>query len=359
MRSWLILSTGFWGCGDESGTDDEKDTTFDAIPVDGDAGDADTDADSDADADADGDTDVDIDTATDSGSTRPCETTVIDRFPLDGDVDVYARTDIWFVLTESDPSATITVTDAGGTAVSGTTTVDDLIVTWVGDPLVVNSDYEARLDYLCGSEVTHFATSDVGEPLGVDPTGTVYAIDLGTGIWVEPIGLGSLLSAQLGNTDLLVTPTAITPTSIELLGAVGTYAVQNVCVPTIPLPSALWVDPYFELTSPLIPLDFGGVAVEVADVELSGSFASDGSRIQFGVLKGLIDTRPLGEVLGLGSSEDAVCQLLVAFGLACEPCLDGATYCMSVWVDDLEAPDVPGTVVPRSTSDIAGDPICP
>ena len=58
--------------------------------------------------------------------------------------------------------------------------------TCLADALV--HTYDATLVHACGVETVHFETSDVGEdPLAVDPTGWLYAIDLGT---EKRVGLG-------------------------------------------------------------------------------------------------------------------------------------------------------------------------
>jgi hypothetical protein len=73
----------------------------------------------------------------------------------------------------------------------------------------------------------------------------------------------------------------------------------------------------------------------------------------------VIDTRHLGPSIGLSSAFDEVCNLVYALGIACDVCDDGLPYCLSVSVDDLEAPFVGGTLVPRTPADIAADAYCP
>jgi hypothetical protein len=335
-------------------TDGDADTDADS---DGDT-DADTDGDTDADSDGDTDSDTDSDADTDTG-TLPCDNPVNQTFPLNGAVDIYTGTHVWFVLTDEDPTATVSVVDSLGTPVPGASTVDGTLVDWSGDELLPNATYTGVLTHACGSEVIDFSTSDVGAPLSLDPTGMVYSVDFESGAFVKPLGLGSLITSMIGYNGLLVSPTVVDASSIEFIGAVGAYDVQNVCVPTASLPSVSWVDPDFELVSTLLPMDFGGITVDVTDVEVWGSFLANGSELQFGRLKGLLDTRNLGDLLGLGSAPDAVCILTATFGANCETCTDGLDYCLPIWVDGLVAPSVGGSIVPRTIEEIAADASCP
>ncbi|MEQ1566616.1 MAG: hypothetical protein ABMA64_13320 [Myxococcota bacterium] len=321
--------------------------------------DADSDTDSDTDTDADADSDADTDTEPTLDTGEPCEVMLLDQFPLDGGTDVYVGTELWFVLSIADPGATVSLEDLAGNVVAGSVTHDGVRVNWAGDPLQPNTEYVSTFTWTCGSQVSHFTTSDVGEPLSVDPTGLVYSIQLESGLWVEPPLVGPLFAAQLGDNDLMVSPASIGATTIDLLGVYGTYDVQDVCIPTVPFDGLAWDDPTFTLVSPSVPLDVGGFSVEITDVEVEGSFAADGSRIQFGTLRGLIDTRNLGPAIGLGGAPDAVCFLVGTLGVACEPCPDALDYCLAITVSDLEAPGVAGGVVERTVDDILADPSCP
>lgn len=354
-----VVGLGIAGC--QTATTKDGGGSLDTIPSDAATTDADTDADADSDADTDADTDADVDTTTTdtATTTTTCANSVVAGFPANGSTDVYIGTTVWFTLAIAEPTATVTVEDLYGNVVTGATDVVGTQVTWSGDPLLPLTTYTATVDYGCGSDATTFTTSDVGDPLALDPTGLVYQIDLGTGIWVEPPGFGTLLTSLLAGSDLLFTPTVIGSSTIDLLGAYGTGGVQDLCQPTIEFPGLAWSDPTVDLVAPAVSADLGGVIVDVTDVDVSGSFASDGSRVQFGRLHGVIDTRNLGSLLGLGTAPDAVCVLLSAFGVGCDPCNDGYAYCVPVAVDDLEAPQIGGTLVPRSQADVAADPACP
>ena len=92
---------------------------------------------------------------------------------------------------------------------------------------------------------------------------------------------------------------------------------------------------------------------------LGVAFSPDGANITGAVLAGSIDTRPLVDLVEPGGAEDAVCNLVSTFGIACEPCAGGGDFCLTLLVDSMAAAEVPGlTVIPVSEADIAADPNC-
>jgi hypothetical protein len=289
-----------------------------------------------------------------------CENSVVTRFPVSGDADVFYKTDVRFSLEAEEADASITVTDGAGAVVDGQTTVAGTLVTWDGTAdLAPSTAYTATLSYSCGEDAISFTTSNTGEPTGGGLEGRVYALDLAGGDWVEPPGVGPLLSSQLGDTQVLVSPLALDATSITMIGAIGSAGIQDLCSPTLPFPPADWTDPYFSLAAPALDLVVAGFTVTIQDLDLSGAFAPDASRIQGAALKGTIDTRPLGVAFDLGTAPDAVCQLVATFGVACQECGDGEPYCLSVYIDAVEAGYLNGsTIVERTDADIAADPAC-
>src|SRR5689334_12903696 len=106
MRAWFGVLLATTGC--DGGEEVPKD---DATPTDGDTG-----------------------TPTDT-ELPPCTNEVVSSTPADGSVDVAVGTAISFTLAEAYPNALVTVTDPEGTELPGTTTVDDVTVTWSGLPL--------------------------------------------------------------------------------------------------------------------------------------------------------------------------------------------------------------------------------
>ncbi|MEQ1500810.1 MAG: Ig-like domain-containing protein [Myxococcota bacterium] len=288
-----------------------------------------------------------------------CGNSISKQFPTDGDTDVFYKTDVRFTLAVEDATAVIAVTDGSGAEIPGTTDVVGTLVVWTGDDLTPSTAYTATLTYACGSAAVSWTTSDVGGPVAGDLTSKVFALDLASGDWVNPAGVGDLLASQLGETQIFVTPTAITADQITMLGGIGEAGVQDFCSPTIPFPPADWIDPYFELQSDLLPLVVAGLTINIEDLSLSGAFASDGSRIQGAALAGSIDTRPLAGIFD-STDPNAVCDLVATFQVACEACSDGSgDFCLSVYVDAIEAANLPGVVLEEITdAEIEQNPDC-
>jgi hypothetical protein len=144
------------------------------------------------------------------------------------------------------------------------------------------------------------------------------------------------------------------------LGA-GALDEQERCSPTATITATTWENPWFQLWIDEWNLEAAGYTVPVSGVTVTGAFAPDGSRLQGVTASASLDTRPLGEAFGLGADPDAPCQLIAAFGVSCLECADGTgRYCVDVYLDDLDGPQIPGlTVVDRTETDVASDPTCP
>jgi len=301
------------------------------------------------------------DTGADTDTPEPqCANSVATQVPAAESTDVYYKSDIRVTLAAADPNATIVVTDASGAEIAGSTEVDDKLLTWTGDDFAPSSTITVTVNYECDPVSYTLTTSDVGTPVGsTDLTGNVYSLDLTTGVWLEPENVGAILGTFLEDTQIFVRPTEVTPNQITMIGGIGAGGVQDLCSPTIPFPAADWTDPYFELTAPSLVLDVADVVVNIEDLELSGAFAPDGSRIQGTVMKGSIDTRALVDLVAEGGEDDAVCVLAGTLGVSCLECSDGSgPFCLSVWVDNITAEGISGSLVERTDADIAADPAC-
>ncbi len=309
--------------------------------------------------DKDGTTPTDTDTNAGDDDDDACSNSILAQFPENGDTDVYYRTDVRFTLAATDDAASISVTDAAGTEVSGSTSVDGTVVSWMGGPLMPDTDYNVTLSYACGDATVAWKTSSTGAEAD-DVTSKVYNLDLTSGEFVQPPGVGDLLATQLDGVQVLIMATSV-GAQIEMLGALGDGAGnQDLCTESIPFPAAVYTNPYFELSSPLLPLSIAGFTVEIEDLELSGAFSPSGDRIQGAVLKGKIDTRPLVELIAPGGGDSAVCDLVGTFGVSCETCGGGGDYCLSLWVADIQADELIGSspLVLRTAADIAADQTC-
>lgn len=295
----------------------------------------------------------------DPAEPTPCTVAVSSSTPADGATDAYVRAPVRVVLSEPDPTAVVTVADADGIAVPGTSTVDGDTVTWTGDPLAPLSAWTVEVAHACGAEAFGFETSEVGLPLEVGIEGRTYALDVSGGLWTAPEGVGAVFAAVFEPYRLLV---GVTDTSgsetLDLITALSEDGLQYPCAPSVDLPDARWADPYFETTLPRLALDTGAFALVVDDFSLDGTVAPDGSRIEGAVLSGFVDTRALGGPFGLGDGPYAICQVAATLGAYCTACLDGALVCLDVRVEGISAPLVPQRVEVLTEQDVATNLAC-
>ena len=280
------------------------------------------------------------------GGSGLCDAVVTGSAPEEGDNDVRLDSRISFDLSEADPSASITLASLAGSSVAGSTwTADDDHSVWfeASGPLQGATDYVATLDWCGGSETVSFRTQDPGAPVkGLE--GRAYNVDLAGATWVEPAGVGDLISGSLTE-DLLLQVADVTETTIEMFGALGTGGEQDTCQPTIDFPVADFSEnPFFQLGPSDVSFDFAGTLIALNNVKLTGSFNSDGAAIEGGAMSAELDVRNMADLIGdlLGTTDpDDICGLLVFVGAECADCAgDGAPYCLSVRVEDLDAPEI-------------------
>lgn len=311
-------------------------------------------------------TDDPVGTGTDTGVEQNCDANPISQeatTPNPGAIDVYYRLPRLEVVTLlADPSGVVTLTDPTGTEITGTQSIDEKTLTFFPDSfLTPETTYTVSFTRDCGTITWDWTTNDVGNPLDEKVIGKVYSIDLEGGNWVEPPGIGTALSSVAAGIEILVSPTDATK-QVSFIGGLGLGdGTQNLCTDTFPLDGASFQDPYFELEAKVLPFSVTGVDVDINDLFLGGAFAPDGSSLSGMVLEGTIDTRPLVGPLNL-EGDDAVCNLALKLAdVRCEACEDGTgQYCLSLRVESLNAPEVPGgTLVPRTAQQIADDPKCP
>lgn len=305
----------------------------------------------------DGDDDDD-DTAGDDDDDD-CGNDVAETVPESGATDAFYRTDVVAVLDEADSGASIAVD-----GVTGTNSIDGTVVYFTPDaPLTNGSSYTATLTYECGEETWDFTVGDVGGATDeASLPGNTYSLDLASGTWVKPAGVGDLIGGLIGDVEVLFGVISVDAKggTIPMIGALGDgNGNQDVCVPTLDFPVApTWENPYWEVVTPTLDITVDSFTISVSDVTLGGAFTADGSAIEGGVLKGSIDTRPLVDAVAKGGSDGAVCGLVtsLASGVECVPCGDGQPYCLEVWVSDIDANLVPGTTIEEIVT--VTDPSC-
>lgn len=309
----------------------------------------------------------DAETETD---TTEC-TNSVTPYPENGETQAYFRTSVEAKLQVADPTASLALADAAGAAVAGQSTVTDNKVVFVPtSALSPSTEYTATLTFDCGTTEWSFTTSEVGAAVTGDVTGKVYALDLASGRFVHPEGVGDLIG-QFLTTQVLVTVSSIEGTDINMLGAIATEGVtpieQDICTETIPFPAADFsANPFWEIdgTGTITMINVAGYSVGISDLQLSGAFAPDASYIAGARLAGGLDTYPLATIVDATCVPDstdypgcleAVCDLAAVIG-GCEACSDGTgDHCLSLDVDNISAEAITATVVERTVTDLCAD----
>jgi hypothetical protein len=294
-----------------------------------------------------GDTDTDSATDTDSGSTE-CAVTVTGSSPENGEAGVYYR-------------QTLTV-NFDGDAVAADASVSVLDEAGVLQPvqlewsegnvqalayvvLEANSAYTLSVDVCETNTSVGFMTSSVGTPLSIDPSelmGRTYSFRISDATITEPAFLNVVADSYL-TVPILLGVVSASDTEVDFLGALGEQDdfgayTQYPDIPTWDFPPASFAEaPYFEAASEGIVIMYGDVPIPIEDFTLSGTFSSDGARIEEGHVTGLGDTRYLGELMVGRDDPNAACDIAEAAGVACEPCNDGEPYCMFIVAEDITA----------------------
>ncbi|MBW1878455.1 MAG: Ig-like domain-containing protein, partial [Deltaproteobacteria bacterium] len=225
---------------------------------------------------------------TDIDDTDTCENAVLETYPVDGETGAYYRTSIEVKFDDFEDGATFTVTDAGGTEVTGTQTwVGDRLILEPASPLAAQTTYTTSIDFSCGTPSVSWTTSEVGGALGTPANlnGRSYLLDLASGRFVEPEGVGDFLGDYLDQIVLVGVDTA-SATEIQMLGALGyentndSKIYQEPCIPSIDFPMADFIgNPFFNVGPEDTTLSVAGFEVDIQDLQVSGAFAPDGTYI--------------------------------------------------------------------------------
>jgi len=295
-----------------------------------------------------------------------CTAEVDSTWPANGETSAYYRTNVEFDLSDPDTTAVITLADSAGSAVAGTSTLNDAgdVVLFTPDaPLASGTTYTATLAYCSGNPEISFTTSSLGAPLAASIDGNAYIVDLNGARFLQPAGVADLLLSQLNNSILMGVQTS--SPNLQMIGAIsvdgGTD--QDVCTPTIDFPSADFSDsPYFAVGPQDTTISAAGYDIEISQLMISGTFSADGTYFGGGVLAGQLDARVLAPLVGslLGTKDpDAICATVAGFGVTCTECAsDGQPYCLDVLVEDITATALGTAIVPRTQADVDGDSTC-
>ena len=209
------------------------------------------------------------------------------------------------------------------------------------------------------------------EPLEEDVSGMSYAIDLSTGVWVEPSPLiGSLLGDAL-DVKVLMSVEEATEETLDLVGALpdtdSDELEQDICLPTLDFDPIDFSDsPFFRVGPTNFPIELMGISLTLWDMDISGIFESDGEGMYDLGLAGTFDIREIGDALGdtdVGlpidlSDPEGTCDLLTSIlSVDCEACpSDDEPYCIAIELEEITAEKVDATVEPITEDEI--DPDC-
>lgn len=296
-----------------------------------------------------------------------CTITVDKTVPTSGATDFYYRSAVEFVLSDADSTATVSSTTFSGT--QSASEDGKTIYFTPTEPLSPSTDYTVSIS-LCGGEQVadlSFRTSDLGGSM--NDTGILankgYNLDLAKARIVEPPNIGSVLGSVL-TTPILIGVTSVSTDKIQMIGAIAKEGTtdQDYCTPSIDFPEADFSKaPFFEIGPEDTTITVSGAAIKINQLQVSGTFASDGSYFGGGTLSGSLDARDIATALPDLGDADALCGIIAGFGATCESCPDGQAYCLSLVADQITA-----TAISKGLEEVAGEdcpgcetgePVCP
>jgi hypothetical protein len=280
----------------------------------------------------------------DDGST-PCVAEILELDPYDGAANVYYRRDLAVAFSADGSTAVFTLTDAAGTPLATTASFDEGGLNAIVTPDVpLEADMSFTLDVaVCdvGASAT-FMTSAYGDDLLItagELAGKVYNFSLGSATYLQPVGLGPLLANYL-DAPLLIEVVAASDEELTFLGAQGDKdevtgeITQLELMATWDLGTATFADaPTFETPPSQVIIDYGGHDIILHDFVMSGTFEPDGASVGHGHGLTLADTRNMGPLFSLADTDEAVCEFMADFGLACIDCPDANPWCITLEVD--------------------------
>jgi hypothetical protein len=274
-----------------------------------------------------------------------CDVTAAPIYPLDGQQDMLYRAEVEFELSDPDPTATISVADTSGTDVPGTVRLNDTSdVAYFAPsaPLEPSSAYTATLSWCGGEGTIDFSTSDLGSPLTASVEGRTFALDPASGRFVEPEGVGDILSGFLSGAILMGILSEGSDLSFRGALAEDGSTDQDTCYVSVDMPAADFsASPYFELPEQDLEMNIAGYDVKINNLSIWGTFASDGASFGGGGFAGELDLREMGSLLEDqfdDTSAEYLCGLLGSLTVDCQACsTDGEPWCLGVLVDQIVA----------------------
>jgi hypothetical protein len=300
-----------------------------------------------------------IDTDTEAEDTSvDCPITIDKTHPLDGASDAYYRGAIEFHLSEPDPTALV-IADFDGIQTARRNGSTILYTPTV--PLDPDTTYTVGLEYCRGAPSIEFTTSSLGAAL-TDASalvGQTFTMDMLQARFVAGAEV-SATAATLYDRNLLATVVGLDGDWLRLrIGKAleDDPGSQDFCARTVDLPAADVTNlPWFHLVTD--ELQFGAYAVDMSlyQLQLSGTFASDGTAIGGLAMQTVVDSRDIAELIS-GQTADSLCEIMGNLYIPCEPCpTDGHSYCFNLSFEDLSGFPVDSDLESIETAET--DPRC-
>ncbi len=220
-------------------------------------------------------------------------------------------------------------------------------------PLQPDTDYTFELTDCNGKQRSPFRTSSYGQSLTASPStlqNRTYVYNMAEADWIEPANFGAVIALYF-TTPVLVGVQWSNDQNLDLIGTMGFQGPsgdfrQSMGVETWDLPASDFGDkPYFEASGDKVTVAAGGIALDIYDFEISGTFAPDANTIGGTRISGLADTRNMGELIGKKGDPAAMCDLAQTWAIACQPCPDTLGYCMRLTAIDAIGELVPGVTI--------------
>lgn len=294
-----------------------------------------------------GDTDTPVD---DTGDTTgddtavPCEAVVVDIEPISGDNDWFYRDPMQIRFNETvEGRIAYTALDGTGASVPLSVTYDDSGL--VADIIPASGAWSASTSYniavdLCDSTDEYsFLTSEYGAKLTISPLeleGRAFYVDMGDATYTEPPSVGAVIGLFLSD-PLIIGVVDADAYEITVIGAQGIKdevtgdVTQDKDYSTWDFGTAdFTTSPFFSALSGETSFGYGNTDIPVYNFSFEGTFNPTGTKIGGTHFRGLGDTRNMGPLLNLGNAPDATCTLLGNYGITCEACPDGNSYCLQL-----------------------------
>lgn len=191
-------------------------------------------------------------------------------------------------------------------------------------------------------EEVEVPTSDVP----IDPVtaleGAVYQLRLAEADWLQPAGVGDVLTGYLDG-DLLLGISDVSDEGLALLvgrlddqdrDGDGEEIEQDPCRATVDWAVARFDNPNLATEAGALPLVVDGLDAPLTEAVLQGYFSDEGESMEL-LIEAELDTRPLASLVD--DSPDAFCDLVEELDMGgCQPCsTDGEDFCLPVQIAEV------------------------